>query len=62
MARNQEAFMKAGNKYILEYLRAAQDLLQEEESDDWVLVFKFRKIVFNSFEKCRFLKIVFISS
>ena len=34
VTRNQEAFMKAGNKYILEYLRAAQDLLQEEESDD----------------------------
>ena len=26
--------MKAGNKYILEYLRVAEDLLQEEESDD----------------------------
>ena len=29
--RNQDAFMKAGNKYILEYLRVAQDLLGEEE-------------------------------
>ena len=35
MTQNQKAFMKAGNKYIFEYLRAAQDLLQEEESDDW---------------------------
>ena len=26
--------MKAGNKYILQYLRVAEDLLQEEESDD----------------------------
>ena len=34
VTRNQEAFMKAGNKYILQYLRVAEGLLQEEESDD----------------------------
>ena len=31
VSRNQDAFMKAGNKYILEYLHAARDLLGEDE-------------------------------
>ena len=34
VTRNQEAFMKAGNKYILQYLKVAEDLLLEENSDD----------------------------
>ena len=31
VSKNQDAFMKAGNKYILEYLRVARDLLGEDE-------------------------------